>query len=158
MILVLAASSVLTGAAAPGRPAPALSARAANGSLVDLASLRGRVVVVDFCASWCAPCRAELPLLDGLSQRLGPRGLVVVGVSVDEVADNFRDFNREQRTSFAMIHDAQHVIAEVWAPASLPDTFVIDRGGRVIAEHRGFTSQGVAQLERDVLDALARPE
>lgn len=155
---VLIASTFLTGAAVPGRPAPALNATSARGVRVNLAGLRGSVVVVDFCASWCVPCRAEVPFLDGLSQRFAARGLVVLAVSVDEVPEHFAAFNHELRPTFAMIHDAQHTIVEAWSPESLPDTFVVDRSGTVIAEHRGYTAQGAASLEREVIAALARSE
>lgn len=140
-------------AAVPGERAPALRATGVRGERVALESLRGRVVVVDFWASWCEPCRREFPVLEGLAARDGARGLTVVGVSVDEDLANCQRFVRELHPSFAIVHDGRHALAEAWAPPSMPTTYVIDRQGNVADV---LTGADVQQIEARVNAALAR--
>jgi len=146
-------STLLVAAATPGQPAPPLDAPAMRGGAVSLARLRGRVVVVDFWASWCEPCRRAIPTLDALARRHGARGLTVVGVSVDDDAANAARFARELRPSFPLVHDASHQIAERWAPPAMPTTYVVGRDGVVTAV---LTGDAIQQLERHVAAALAR--
>jgi cytochrome c biogenesis protein CcmG/thiol:disulfide interchange protein DsbE len=144
--------SLLLGAATPGEPAPALTGVSQRGAPVLLARLRGRVVVVDFWASWCEPCRRAFPTLDSLAQRHGARGLTVVGVSVDDEAASYQRFVAELRPGFAVVHDASHQIAERWSPPSMPTTYVVGRDGRVRA---ALTGDGLQHLEAQVVAALA---
>lgn len=139
-------------AASPGQPAPVLEASATRGR-VSLERLRGRVVVVDFWASWCEPCRRSFPTLDDLARRYAARGVTVVGVSVDDDPANFQRFVRELRPSFPVVHDASHQIAERWGPASMPTTYVIGRDGVVVA---ALTGDEVQQVEARVAAALGR--
>lgn len=144
---------LLLAAATPGQPAPPLAASALRGAPVSLERLRGRVVIVDFWASWCEPCRRAFPTLNALSARYGERGLTVVGVSVDDEAASARRFVDELRPTFPIVHDATHQIAERWSPPSMPTTYVVGRDGRVIA---ALTGEDIQQLEARVLDALGR--
>ena len=140
-------------AAVPGERAPTLSGTTLRGEHFALDSLRGRVVVVDFWASWCEPCRRSFPTLEGLSQRLGSRGVTVVGVSVDDEVTNYRQFAHDFRPTFPIMHDATHAIAERWSPPSMPSTYVINREGVVVAV---LTGSDVSQVESRVLAALGR--
>jgi peroxiredoxin len=140
-------------AATPGQPAPALESPAMQGAPVSLSRLRGRVVVVDFWASWCEPCRRSFPALDALARRHAASGLTVVGVSVDDELSNAQRAARELRPSFAIVHDGAHRIAERWAPPSVPSTFVIGRDGRVVGVVSG---ENPAQIEAYVAAALRR--
>ncbi len=153
-LVAVAAWVVLCGATAGDRAPPLAGARSAGGR-VDLGQLRGRVVIVDFWASWCEPCRRSFPVLDSLSRRMESRGLTVVAVSVDDEASNVRRFVAELRPSFAIVHDQDHQIAERWAPDAMPTTFVIDRRGFVRAVFAGFRDGDAAALERAVLATLA---
>ncbi len=145
--------SLLIGAATPGQPAPALRATSSQGEPVSLGRLRGRVVVVDFWASWCEPCRRAFPVLDGLARRYGGQGLTVVGVSVDDEAAGFRAFVDEMRPAFPVVHDGSHQIAARWSPPSMPTTYVIGRDGLVVA---ALTGDDLQHLEARVVAALER--
>ena len=140
-------------AASPGEPAPQLSGPALQGAPVSLERLRGRVVVVDFWASWCEPCRRAFPSLSALQSRYRDRGLTVVGVSVDEDRASAQRFVSELRPNFSIVHDTTHQIAERWSPPSMPTTYVVGRDGRLLVELSGADTQ---HLEARVQDALGR--
>lgn len=134
-----------------GKPAAEIALPDAAQKTVRLSELRGKVVLVDFWASWCEPCRRSFPVFESLSQRYAARGVTVIGVSVDDEAANCQRFVRELRPTFPVVHDASHQIAERWAPQSMPTTYVIDRNGSVAAV---LTGDEVQQVEARVLAAL----
>ncbi len=138
-----------------GSRAPALGARDLHGQTVRLSALRGRVVIVDFWASWCGPCRHELPILERLYERYRSRGLVIVGVSVDRTLDNIHGFLSRTPVSFPVIYDAHHQIAGRYSPPRMPSSYILDRRGIVRHVHEGFRSQDAASIEREVQQLLA---
>jgi peroxiredoxin len=115
------------GAAAPGFRLPSL-----DGASVDLASLRGRVVVLNFWASWCPPCVAEMPSLDRLNRALGDKGLVVVSVSVDEDESTLRQFVKRLGVGFPVLRDPDAHVAREYRTTGYPETFVLDRAGKIV--------------------------
>lgn len=118
-----------TGSEAPGFRLPAL-----DGSVVDLASFRGQVVVVNFWATWCPPCVDEMPSLEKLHRALGREGLVVLGVSADEDESALRQFVARTGVSFRILRDpGGRGAASAYHTTGYPETFVIDRAG-VLAE------------------------
>jgi peroxiredoxin len=148
--LVLALA--LLGSASPGRRPPGLEGVALGGQRVNLSALRGRVVVVDFCASWCEPCRRSMPRLQALDAQHRTAGLTVLAVSVDDSRAEAERFVRETGVTFPVMHDATHGIAEAWSPAAMPTTVVIDRQGVVRSvlsgEQPGQTDAAVRALLR----------
>jgi len=151
MLLAVVFAGTLAGAAR-GQVAPRLDALGSDGRPVRLANLAGRVVVVDFWASWCEPCRASFPCLERLARTYGPRGLTVVGVGVDDERALFDRFVRETRPTFPVVHDADHSIAEGWSPETMPTTYVLGRDGRVRAVFTGAVDD--ARLETAIREAL----
>ena len=114
-----------TGSEAPGFRLPALA-----GGEVDLASFRGQVVVVNFWATWCPPCVDEMPSLEKLHRALGPEGLVVLGVSVDEDETALRQFVARLGVTFKILRDpGGRGVAQAYRTTGYPETFVVDRNG-----------------------------
>ena len=113
-----------------GVPAPPLRLPALGGQEVDLQSFSGRVVLLNFWASWCGPCVEEMPSLEKLYRTLAPRGLVVLGVSADEDEGELRSFLKRVPVSFPVLRDPGGRLARSrYRATGYPATFVIDGAG-----------------------------
>jgi len=158
LALAIAALGLSAGADAleAGAPVPALAlARLdAPSRSISLASLRGRVVYVDFWASWCVPCRISMPALDALYRRHGERGFSVVGINKDVAGADAERFLKRVAVSFPLATDAQDAAARAFDVKAMPSGYLVDRKGVVRQVHRGFTSETAAALEREVENLL----
>lgn len=148
-------SETIDDALAEGRsvPAPALTLPRLEGDAPgSLSDYRGRVVVLNFWASWCVPCREESPLLQRWHERIRSRGGTVLGVNVLDVRSDARAFMREYRLAYPMLRDGSGDSVKAFGVVGYPETFVIDRRGRIVAVKRGPVD--VADLRRQVLPLL----
>jgi peroxiredoxin len=126
------AAGLVPGAAVPDLRLPSLA-----GGTTDLGDLRGRVVLVNFWATWCPPCVAEMPSLDRLARALGGEGLVVVGVSVDEDETALRAFVARHGLAFPILRDRGAHTAAAWRTAGYPQTFLVARDGTLVRTFLG---------------------
>lgn len=140
----------------PGTPLPEIGLVDRAGKRVDLASLKGKVVLLDFWASWCAPCKEEMPVLERLHKRYGKEGLVIVGVSVDREAPNVGEFLKQTKVSFTIVHDKEHAVADRFKPPRMPSSYIVDRAGVVRHVHGGFKPEDAAKLEAELATLLKR--
>jgi peroxiredoxin len=115
----------------PGKETPPLSRPDLTGKVVDLKELRGKVVVVNFWATWCEPCMAEMPSLERLRARFEGRALEVLTVNYGESTPRIRDFLQKQNISLPVLLDPDKEAAAAWRAGGLPITFLIDTRGRV---------------------------
>lgn len=152
--LMLASATPLARALEVGTAPPDFSLTTLDGKKVSLASLRGKVVIVDFWASWCAPCKEEMPVLESLYKRFGSKGLVVVGVSVDNDRKNAKTFIDGMKVSFPIVHDADKSVAGKFKPPRMPTSYVIDKAGKVRFVHAGFRKDDAKELEEQVVSLL----
>lgn len=123
-------------ALADGRPGARLAAvwkRAARDKKVNLDELRGTPVVLNFWASWCVPCREEAPLLRRGAERWRARGVLFVGLNMQDVTEDARTFLREYELNFPQVRDGTNETARRWGATGIPETFFIDARGRVVA-------------------------
>ena len=150
----LVAVATTAGALNRGSRAPEIGLRDTDGRLVRMGDLRGKVVVVDFWASWCAPCREELPVLERLYRRYKRHGLVVVGVNIDRDESNMNRFLRRTPLSFPVVHDGAHRVADRYQPPRMPSSYVIDQRGVVRHVHAGFRASDAGRLEREIRELL----
>jgi cytochrome c biogenesis protein CcmG/thiol:disulfide interchange protein DsbE len=120
-----------------GKTAPDFSLRRIDepGTL-QLASLRGKVVVLNFWASWCFPCNQEAPALEAATKKWGNR-VIVLGVDVNDPVGDARKFARKYRLSYPLVHDNHNVTSPTYGLTGLPETFFIDRDGKLVVHVAG---------------------
>ena len=141
-------------------PLPTVAVKAEHldgGKPFDLASLRGKVCLVEVWASWCAPCREMLPFWGELHGRLTVRGFEVVALSVDEHKASAKAFVANLKLPFVLVWDrGQKNVARLDVP-EMPTSFLVDRQGRTRAIFAGFREADRAEIERQVVALLAEP-
>jgi cytochrome c biogenesis protein CcmG/thiol:disulfide interchange protein DsbE len=113
----------------------------------SLADYRGQVVVLNFWASWCPPCRDESPLLESWQRRIARRGGLVLGVDVQDLTGDAQDFIEKYDLSYPMLKDRDGEVMAEYGVAQLPETFVIDRDGSVTAVRRGAVDEKFMEAE-----------
>lgn len=126
-----------------------------DGSPFALDSLKGSVVVLDFWASWCVPCRTSFPFFDALQDRYGPQGLRVVGLTLEESDDAIDAFLEDVPARFPIVRDPSGRAGEAFHVVAMPTTFLLDREGRVVARFEGGDKQVHARIEGAAAELLA---
>jgi peroxiredoxin len=139
-----------------GSRAPEFALRDMQGKYVSLTALRGKVVVLNFWATWCPPCRKELPGLERLRREYAGRGLAVVAVSTDSTERGIRKFLAETPLSLRVVHDRDGRISQLYGVFSLPTTFVIDRRGIVMRHYIGEQDWGSPRVRSSLENLLER--
>ena len=150
-LAVLVAASLAVADTTVGQTFPKLADFGLNGHLPDQT---GRVVLVDFWATWCAPCRSSLPAYNALQRELGDRGLVIIGVSVDQNDDHYTQFVDKLSPDFATVRDATHRCVAAVHPAAMPTCYLLDRHGVVRAVHAGFRGDTTIRALREEIVRL----
>ncbi len=122
-----------------GAPVPSFHAPELDGSSVSLASLRGEVVLLNVWATWCYPCRREMPSFEALHQEFADEGLRVVAVSIDSpgARREIAEFLEEYGITFTILHDTDRRITTSFRTLGVPETFLIDRQGRLVKRWTG---------------------
>ena len=126
-----------------------------NGQPLSLASYRGKVVLLDFWATWCTPCRAEIPHFIEFQNNYRDQGLQVVGISMDDDLKPVRPFYQEFKMNYPVALSDDKIADAYGGILGLPVNFIIDRDGKIKAKHTGFTE--LPTIENEIETALATP-
>jgi len=145
----IALSIFVTPAFAGGKPVkvgdtfPDLTSFGLEGKLP--ADLKGKVVLLDFWASWCGPCKESFPVMEELHKKYADKGLVILAVNVDETAEAMKDFLKDHAATFTIVHDATKKLVGTASIGSMPSSFVLGTDGKVVAVHKGFHGKDTAK-------------
>ena len=149
------ATIVTTSQPAQRRPAPDFNLPQLDGGDLRLSAYRGKVVLLNFWATWCDPCREEIPHFVELQQRYASSGLQIIGVSMDDSSDPVRPFYQQFHMNYPVVMGTAQTGALYGGILGLPITFLIDRDGHIYAKHIGATSAEV--FEKDIRSLLQNP-
>ena len=123
---------------ATGEAAPSFQLESLDGKAVNLADYKGQVVLLNFWASWCGPCRKEMPILDQLHKQYHGKGFTLVGVNVEPNSSDALGWLKSTPVSFPILFDRSSVASKLYQVEGMPNTVIIDRQGRVRYIHRGY--------------------
>lgn len=152
-LLTPGSSAVAKSSTPSDAPAFSLPTR---GQPVVLDSLRGKVVLLDFWASWCVPCRKSFPWMNGLNERYGKRGLVIVAVNLDKTRDPALTFLESVPASFTVAFDPDGKLAEAYHVKGMPTSYLISTDGKVLESHIGFDARKTSEIEARIQEALPK--
>ncbi len=119
-----------------------------------LGEYRGSVVVIDFWASWCVPCRRSFPWLNGMHAKYADQGLVIIGINVDANRADATAFLEKYPANFQIRFDAEGSLAREYGVEAMPSSFVIGRDGQIVARHLGFKIKRQDEYEATLVNAL----
>lgn len=140
--LVFCLTTVVVDSEDASVPAPPWELRSPEGKPVKLSDFRGKVVLLNFWATWCPPCRAEIPDLISLQKQYAPQGLVVIGISMDEAEpEKVARFAKKMELNYPIVMGTADIAEAYGGVAVLPTTFVIDRAGRIVDGLEGATDR-----------------
>jgi peroxiredoxin len=137
-LLLAAALAGAAAHAAQETPAPDFTLKSRSGENVKLSELRGQVVLINFWASWCGPCRQEMPLLDQIYQQYGALGFTLLGVNVEQDTADAERMLKDTPVTFPILFDAENRVSRLYDVTAMPSTVLVDRDGKVRFVHRGY--------------------
>lgn len=162
LLAVVAVASVLlvysrvqaADSAAPSRLAPAWELQDLSGRTIHSSDFKGKVVILNFWATWCPPCRAEIPSFVELQKKYGDKGLAVVGISVDQGGmGTVKSFAEKNGINYPVVLADDKITGAFGGIEAIPTTFVIDRAGHIVKQHRGLT--GKSEFEEEIKPLLS---
>lgn len=155
LTLVVAAPAFAGGGKDAFKAAPNVAFTTIDGKTIHLADLHGKVVLVDFWASWCIPCRKSFPEIEGLHKEFASKGLVVLAVTVDEERKNADAFLEMFQHTMTIVTDPHGSVAEAFKVSAMPSTMIVDRAGNLRYTHKGYTDKVLASYRSQVVALLA---
>jgi len=138
VLLLVVSMFMLSAVQAESEMAPNFTLKSRSGKNIKLSELRGQVVMINFWASWCGPCRKEMPLLEKLYKKYKSLGFVILGVNVDDKARQAESLLKQIDISFPILFDSDKKISAKYKVTAMPSSFFIDRDGKLRSEHKGY--------------------
>lgn len=158
-LLLCAFASNAIAVEAERRPAPDFTLPSVpGGKPITLADYRGKVVYLDFWATWCPPCRRSFPWMDTLHERYAEDGLVIIAISIDGRRKLVERFVEQMKPQFLVLHDVDGDVSKDYAISAMPTTYLIDRKGKIAITHLGFRDSGKEKIAREIEKLLTEWE
>jgi thiol-disulfide isomerase/thioredoxin len=152
LVALPATAAVQVGQVAPPVSLPLLATD--NPGMLSLQSLQGKVVYLDFWASWCGPCRVSFPQLEELRQEFGPQGFEVLAVNVDEFEPDALRFLEEVSVTYPVVRDGAGATPATFGILGMPTGYLIDRAGTIRLIHQGYRKSDGAALRIEIMELL----
>ncbi len=137
-VMVAALTAPAVAGISPGAPAPGFQLPASTGGPVALSDLKGKVVLINFWASWCGPCRQEMPILEKIYDKYKGAGVTLLGVNVEPKSADAIGFLKTTPVSFPILFDTESKVSTLYEVAGMPSTVIVDRKGNVRYVHRSY--------------------
>jgi peroxiredoxin len=134
--VLVCAAALAAGAA--NQPAPNFTLDSNGGKPVSLAQYKGQVVMLNFWASWCVPCKQEMPLLESIHKKYGKMGFTMIGVNVEPDSKAANAVLKQIPVSFPVVYDTESKVSKLYQVSGMPSTVIIDRKGQVRMLHKGY--------------------
>jgi thiol-disulfide isomerase/thioredoxin len=155
VVLVVLTPGLTAGAASTHRPNVVL--QQADGTPVPLAAYEGKVLLVDFWASWCIPCKTSFPALDAIYREYAPKGLEVVAVNLDEQRKSADAFLAAHPHRMTVLFDPKGIAPEAFGVKGMPSSYLIDRSGAIRFTHMGYSGNVDVIYRKEIAQLLAEP-
>ena len=151
--LFLAITLAMAGPLKEGDAFPDLTTVGLEGSLPDI---KGKVVLVDFFASWCGPCKESFPAMQDLHKKYAGKGLIILAINLDKKKSDMDDFLKLHPADFAIVRDAANKLVSQIKIPTMPTSFLLNRDGKVVSVHRGFKGEETRKKYTEEIDALLK--
>ena len=151
--IALSANAARAGTPAKGDQFPDLTTYGLEGTLP---AMSGKVVLVDFFASWCGPCQESFPAMEKLHQKYAAQGLTIIAINLDKKADDMKGFLKDHPVTFATLRDGSYKLVNEIKIPTMPSSFLLDRKGRVVVVHRGFDGAKSEKEYETEIEALLK--
>jgi peroxiredoxin len=155
LVFSVFAASSLASSGMEGQPAPDFALKSSTGENLRLSEYRGDVVMINFWATWCGPCRQEMPLLDALYSRYQRVGFNLLGVNIDDDSRRAMQMIEELGVNFPVLFDARKEVSKLYEVEAMPVTVIVDREGKVRYIHHGY-KPGYEDKYQDQIRSLLR--
>lgn len=138
-----------------GSPAPEVELPGTGGTVVKISKQSGKVLYVDFWASWCGPCRQSFPWMNEMQEKYKGQGFQVIGINLDAQADDADKFLAKVPAKFTVAYDSKGSSAKLYGVKGMPTSLLIGRDGKVIYQHMGFNGESREKLEQIIQSSFA---
>jgi peroxiredoxin len=155
LALVAAALAVPSLKGSDSRPAPDVAVHTASGAEVRLADYRGKIVLIDFWASWCPPCKTSFPALDAIHREFQEKGLEVLAVNVDERRRDAESFLDAHPHHLTVLFDPKGAAPHAFGVKGMPSSYLIDREGHIRFTHMGYSGNVDESYRREIVQLLS---
>jgi thiol-disulfide isomerase/thioredoxin len=135
-------------------PAPDFTLKSRDGDNLKLSEFRGEVVLINFWASWCGPCRQEMPLLDQLYQRYNPIGFTILGINVEEDPGQAMKLLKDVPVSFPILFDTENSVSKLYHLTGMPSTMIVDRDGNIRFQHFAYLPGYEKKYEEQIKELI----